>query len=282
MDEILKIIVKCNKARKMFSIDDVKKICHIIIKNNNYKFVKHVVMGRKHPNDPNCGGTFCGDHIIFFYEGIMEILQKYSENFADNYQIDGSIVDVINYYYLTVIFHELAHARQHYLASSNHYSNEGEIVSFFFELGKDRDFYEKNYTNILTEVNAINVSQMTATYFYNKLPVNFVSPSDKNIYQSSLMSTLLYSNYSIDPHKEVAIGPAERIAEEFTKEMFENTNMNIDKYAKIVCDDKLTLYKKMMLGYPITYLEYAYAKLLMEVLAHGEEINVVKKLQKKL
>ena len=52
MDEILKIIAKCNKARKLLSIDDVKKICYIVRKNNGYDFVKRVVFGKKHPSVP--------------------------------------------------------------------------------------------------------------------------------------------------------------------------------------------------------------------------------------
>ena len=281
MDEILKIIIKNNKARKILSVDDVKKICHIIIKRNKYDFVKHVNFTEKHPDDEKCGGTFCGDRIIFFYKGLMDILTNYADNFTDTYNIDGSTVDVVNFYYLVIIFHELAHARQHYLVESKKNSTEKKIFSFFHEIEIDRDFYEANYSNLLTEVNAVNVSNMTATYFYNKMPINFVSPQDKNIYQAAMMSALLYSNYTIDPRKEIVVGPAERVAKAFTPDMFDITNMDMKQYADIVLDNKLTLYKKIMLGFPISYIEYAYARLVTETLSSEDNINVCKKLQKK-
>ena len=58
-------------------------------------------------------------------------------------------------------------------------------------------------------------------------------------------------------------------------------NMTIERYVNLIYNDKFTLYKKLMLGLPIKYIEYAYANLLIDALNIEEDINVVKKLQKK-
>ena len=118
MDEILKIIVKCNKERKLLDTDDIKKICHIVIKRNKYDFVKDVMVAKAHPTDESCHGSFYGDKIVFFSDGLIKALTEYVDKFTEAYQIDGSTVDILNYYTLATIFHELAHARQHYLINS--------------------------------------------------------------------------------------------------------------------------------------------------------------------
>lgn len=285
MDEILKIIIKCNKARKMFSVDDVKKICHIVLKNNKYDFIKKIGFAKKHPEKENCGGVFLGDSIYFFYEGIINSLTLYADKFTEAYgeAFDGATVDIFNYYYLTIIFHELAHARQHYLViNSKHSSPEKKLFTYSFNLESDRDYYEENYDNLITEVNANNVAHMTATYFYNKLPLNFISRTDKNVFRSEMMNVLLYGHYVIDPYQEVVESPAERIAYTLEDSRINSANIDIEEYAKLVLSNKFTLYKKLMLGLPISYLEYAYAKLLIDILPKSEDINVVKKLQKRI
>jgi len=280
MEEILKIIIKCNKARKLLSVDDVKKICHIVLKNNGYSFVKKVIVARSNPNDKDCGGVFGNDMIVFFYDGVIKLITKYSDDFTDMYQIDGTTVDILNYYFLSIIFHELAHARQQYLANSKYSSLEKRVFSMFLDLSKNKDFYETNYSNVLTEINAVNVSYMTTNYLYNKLPYNFVTTNDKISYNLSMLKNFLYANYEIEPKSETVISPAERITSGFDEDILKSVNMDIEKYSKLIYHDNITLYKKIMLGLPITYLEYAYVNLLIDELNASQDINVTKKLQK--
>ena len=282
MDEILKIIINANKERRLLDTPDVKKICDIVIKKNKYNFINDVIMAKKHPYKDNCAGSFASDKIIFFKDGILKYITEYADYFSDSYSIDGATVDVLNYSFLTLIFHELAHARQHYLINCKYDSFEKRLFSFFFELGKDRDFYDLNYDNDLTEINANNVSHITANYFYNKLPNNFVSPSDKTIYQLSTMKMLLQTSYEVDPVHEITCSPAERIASSFNDELLAKTKMNIDKYAKLIYNNNFTIYKKLMLGLPISYLEYAYANLLIDELNAGVDTHALKKIQKRL
>lgn len=282
MDEILKIIMRCNQNRELLSIDDVKKICYIVLKRNGYDFVKDVIMARKDPNDENCGGVFYKDKIVFYYDGIINIITKYSDKFTELYHFDGSIIDILNYFYLIIIFHELAHARQHYLATGRHSSLEKNIFSLFFSLSKDDGFYDENYDNLLTEVNAKNVSFMTAIYFYSKLPRTFFTSDDYKSYQTSMLKTMLYKNYTIVSKQEKVISPAEKVMVNLDEELLSKRNLDLDKYCRMIYRNDLTLYKKIMLGLPISYMEFAYANLLIDSIEAEDEMNVLKRLQKRI
>ena len=282
MDEILKVILNCNKERRLLNGDDIRNICNVVIKRNKYDFIKDIKVAKKHPFKDDCAGTFCEDELFFFYDGIVKFITENCDTFTDSYQVDSATVDICNYYFLSIIFHELAHARQHFLINRNYDSLEKRIFSFFFEMGKNRDFYEANYHDDLTEVNANNVSFVTANYFYSKLPFNFMTSHDKIVFQLQTMKLLLYANYEIDPTKEVTMSPAERIVSSFDEDILKKANMSIEKYAKMIYNNNLTLYKKLMLGLPISYLEYSYANLLIDELNVDEDVHALKKIQKRI
>ena len=281
MDEILKIIFKCNKERKLLNPDDVKKICWIILKRNNYSFVNKIDFLSHDPNGENCAGLYYDDHLFFFYKGIIKMIEEHGDQLNDLYSLDGARVDIYNYYYLTIIFHELAHVRQHYIANSSHSSLEKQIFKLSFDLSSNREFYEENYCDILTEVNAENVAKITTIYLYSRLPKNFVTKYDLDAYQLDTLGSILHHNYENVAKKDIIISPSERLVDSFTESILEQVHINYDKYIKLINNNNLTLYKKMMLGLPISYQEFAYAESLYSRLKSDDSFNVIKKLQKK-
>ena len=282
MDEILKIIIKCNKERKLIGPNEIKRICKIVLKNNKYDFVKNIMVFSVNPKDKNCGGLYYDDKMMFFYEGIIDIITEYTNHFTERYKISASSIDIFNYYILTIIFHEIAHARQQYIANSKYDSFEKKLFGLFLDLSHNRDFYKANYDNILTEINANNVAYVTSNYLYSKLPFNFFTNEDKVAFQLNTMKLMLYNNYEISSKSEMVVSPAERIAMNFDKDILESVNMNIEQYGKLIYKKNFTLYKKLMLGLPISYIEYAYANLLIDTLEADEEINAIKKIQKRI
>ena len=78
-------------------------------------------------------------------------------------------------------------------------------------LSKIRKIYNKNYANLLTEVNVIIFLHVMTNYLYNKLPFNIISPYDYKIYQEVMLKTLLYSHYFLVSKKEMVLSPAEQI-----------------------------------------------------------------------
>ena len=280
MDEILKIILRCNKERMLLKPRDVVRICHIILKLKGYDFVKNVKVFSTNLSDSNCAGVYYNENIFFFYDGLIDYIEKCCDSFTDHYQIEGSDIDILNYYYLCTIFHELAHVRQHYIKNSKYNSDEKKIFSLFYGLSHNRDFYKENYSNFLTEVNADNVSVMTVNYLYSKLPKNFVTTNDRKCYESAMLNTILYSNYEVIPNKEIVLGPSEKIINNLNNDLLNNVNTNISKYVQLIQKNKLTLYKRLMLGLPISYQEYAYINLLHDEIKVGEDINALTKIKR--
>ncbi len=281
MEKIIEIILNCNSKRKLLSFDDVREICQIILDKSNCSFVNKIDLFQDNPVEKNCAAVYYDDHIFFFFEPILEKLDNCCTELLECKKMHGSRVDVYNYFYLGIIFHELAHVRQYYITQKKHNSLEKKIFKIYLNLSENRDFYHDNYFNILTEVNANNVASVMANYIYSKLPRNFLTQNDRNIYQSNMLRNLLYDNYEIDINKEVVISPSERITENLSNEILSNSKIDLNKYLMLIySQNNLTIYKKLMLGLPISYLEYAYVNLLSDELYGSDKINVTKKLQK--
>ena len=143
--------------------------------------------------------------------------------------------------------------------------------------------YRNNYSNMLNEVNSENVGIVSANYIFSRLPKNFLTNHDRKCYQLQTLKSILYANYEVVPKYETIVSPAERIVEAFDDETLAKMNLTIEKYSELISNtDNLTLYKKLMLGLPISYSEYGYANLLIDELTNGIDINAIKKLQKRL
>ena len=185
MDEILKIVLNCNKKRMLLSHRDVKRICKIIATNNNYEGCdcefKIVNL-----TDEECGGEVddSDNHIIFYDEGIDCMINSDYEYMTAYESLDGTKIDFLNFAYLSVIFHEMAHVRQFKLIKSRNKSMETQLYRICEKLMNIKEFYDENYTLMLNEVNAFSKGAIDSLSVYKKMPLEYLSQNDRVRYAS--------------------------------------------------------------------------------------------------
>lgn len=293
MDEITKIVFEANKERRTLNLDDIKNICYHFVRRNGYKPLSNIEIadrcriveaGKVYIDNKQLGFYKREDNSVFyFYDTICDFSLDKANEFNSEYSPEETTIDVLNYYFLTLIFHELVHVRQDYLAKSNYNGFEKKLFSIFNTFGNGDEIYDNNKYDIITEVNARNLSYILAFNVYSKLPKNFVTKYDKMVYQLSILKLLLYSNYDINLKNDEVYSPAERIGDALTDQMLSSFNMTINDYAKLIYSmDKLTLYNKLMCGLPISLNEYAYTNLLISELGSGLDVDAIKKIQKRI
>ena len=279
MDSILKIVMEANQKNKLLSDDDVRKICQIIIQKNNYDFIKNISFFPINILSENCSASYYSDSIRFFEYGVMNLIDKCYDSFVNEYNLDSSKTAINNYFYLCIIFHELSHVRQHYLMDKYPNYFESKLFILCHKMIDNREFYENNYYSLLTEVNATNRGSVTAYNLYRSMPKEEITKNDLRCYSSILLNCILNNNYQIFPKEEVILSPSEVLIANLENKKID---FDINEYIKLINDtSKFTLYQKLMLGLPIDYLEYAYSSLIYN-LSKTEDINVIRKLQKKI
>ena len=291
MDYITKLVLDCNRDRQLLGMLDIKNIANYIIEKRNYP-VKKVLIARKwEPKEKINGGNFVcpalynkeDKNLYFFRDGLIDFVCKHGNEFKSEYNPEGTIFDAFNFWILICIFHELNHARQEKILNSSNSSLEKKLIGPFTNLCFGDEQYRNNYSNMLNEVNSENVGIVSANYIFSRLPKNFLTNHDRKCYQLQTLKSILYANYEVVPKYETIVSPAERIVEAFDDETLAKMNLTIEKYSELISNtDNLTLYKKLMLGLPISYSEYGYANLLIDELTNGIDINAIKKLQKRL
>ena len=282
MDEILKIVLLRNKQRKLLSNNDVKRICEIIIGINNYSGVDYVEFQKNDPDDENCGGRCMDDHLVFYTDGIEKIMDETYKCIVSNFNLDGCKVDILNFCYLIIIFHEFAHVRQYELIGKGKGTLEEKLYLICHKLTRIRDFYNDNYVNMLTEVNAFAKGAFDAYSVYSKLPKEYLTEKDKIAYQTYSLEEAT-DFYQVDSNKEIVISPAERLFRSADQFNISKCDVDINKFKELVYGKHdLTMYKKLIVGLPLTYQEYAYINLMDDSIRDGPDINCIKKLRKKM
>ena len=282
MKEILELVLERNKERKLLTKKDVKRICELMIGINHYTNVQKIMFHKIDSEYEQCGGFFDGEKITFYTEGIESIIEEEYKNISYSKDMDGSKIDAYNFLYLTVIFHELAHVRQDKIVNEGKNTLETELFSISNKLlYLPHDFYIENYDNFPIEVNAFSKGSLDAFQVYKKIPKPDLTENDYYNYASYTLSQLTRF-YDVDCIEEDVISPSERIlvnADEYNLSKFEVSLMD---FTKIVTEpNKESLYQKLMLGLPITFMDYAYINLLEMGLEDNQKIPFVKKLQKK-
>ena len=282
MEEVLKLVLLRNQQRKLLTRDDVKRIFEIIIRVNKYTSVDHITFEKCDPEDENCGGKCMDDHFIFYTDGIDKIMDNTYQTIINNFNLDGCKVDILNFCYLNILFHEFAHVRQKELVEKGKPTLETRLFDISQNLTRIHDFYEKNYCNMITEVNAFSRGAFDAYRVYSKLPSKFLTSNDKVAYQSYALEEAT-DFYLVDSNEEKIVSPAERL---FTSADYFNISkcdVDIDEFRDLVYGkNDLDLYHKLILGLPLTYQEFAYINLMDTSIRGGEDINFIKKLQKKM
>ena len=284
MDEILKIIFRRNKQRKLLTNSDVREICNIVF---NYGFLpytrqvhfKNIYKDEKGNDDITCQGITDGYDVTFYKVGVEYSVESLYNNVINNHLVECCKTDLYNYFYLCIIFHELAHFRQHYLVDWYPKKLESQLYSMIYDVRDIKDFYESSYHNLLTEVNANNMASTRATRIYEQLPKEFFSDKDRLVLHTIMLNSLLRDNYEVVLSSDKIISPAERLYIDMSNE----EKIDEKKYYKLITTPyDLTLYHKIMYGLPISYGEYAYANVICEALYSKKDVDVLKKLQKKI
>jgi len=282
MDEILKIILLRNKQRKLLSQSDIKRIGQIIIGINNYTSVDYIAFEKCDPDDENCGGKCMDDHLLFYTDGIEKIMDETYNCIVSNFNLDGCKVDILNFCYLIILFHEFAHVRQYELIDKGKGTLEEKLYSISHNLTRIKDFYSANYCNMLTEVNAFAKSAFDAYRVYSKLPKEYLTEKDKIAYQTYALEEAT-DFYSVDSNKEIIISPAERLYLGANQYNIKLCGVDVDKFKELVYGKHdLTMYRKLLMGLPLSYQEYAYINLMDDSIRAGQDIDFIKKLQRKM
>lgn len=278
MNFVTKTVFECNKERRLITPDEIKCIANYICKLQGYD-INDISVYKKYNKSSGDTGIYAKKKIYYFYDGIIDNITESGNAFRELYNCEGSIFDTFNFFLLICIIHEIAHARQDHIIHSSKNNLEKKIFSLFFQFTDDDYFYRNIHDIDLKEVNANNVAYVNTYRIFNELPGNFLTKEDKKNYQLSAIKWLLQGNYEIVTVGEEINSPAEKVA----NIVINNCNITSDEYAKLIYLNKdLTLYKKIMLGLPISYIEYAYANLLIDELTNDIEIDGIKRLQKRL
>ncbi len=292
MDEILKIVLERNKKRQILNKRDIKRICEIIIGMHNYKSNISIIfenrfadssksaLGKQVPNVDELYALTFDEEIIFYLETLEKVAEAKYQLRGKN--MEGCKTDYYNYFILSAIFHEFTHVDQFDRINKNKKDSITKMLLICNKLKAIRDFYATNYSYFIDEVNAFTKSEVDASKIYTSMPNEIVSLRDKNEYAYFAISNLL-SRYTVDATSDEVVSPSEVLVYSATNYNLERCKIDAKEFEKLVCQPyNMTLYKKLTLGLPLTYSEFAYANLLNSCIAGGQIVDIQKKLERKI
>ena len=282
MKEILEIVLERNKERKLLTKEDMKRICEIVIGLKNLTNVKNVVFHKVSSEYEKRGGCFDGKRIVFYLKGMEDFIAEEYNNMSILRDIDGPSVDAYNFLYLSILFHELTHARQDMVVKKGKNTLETKLFSISNKLlDLPHDFYMDNYVNFPDEVNAFSEGSINAFSVYSKIPKDYLTENDYCHYAEYALSQLVRF-YDVDCQGEDVLSPSERMlinANIYNLTIFD---VNIQEFTKLVTEpNQESLYQRLTLGLPIDYMDYAYINLLQTGLQLNQKTTFIKKLEKK-
>ena len=277
MDEIIKLVGRRNRERKSLSTKDVKRICNIIINGKNYNdYVQDVNFKKTYEKDANAAGMYNGEELFFYADGLDYFVNININDLDMN--MDGTRADFTNFFILVTIFHELAHVRQSVMKDFR-LNKEGQLYTICEQLGDVDNFYVENYANDLREVNAWALGFLNACEIYSHLSSDLITPYDMSIYKNYAISKIL-SSYSTNGEHEIVFSPSEKLFKSADKYNLANIGINKDKFKDLIhMGDNFTLYRKLCIGLPISFNDFAYMHMLLVCNNFGEQLSFIKKMQ---
>ena len=282
MDEIVKIVANKNIERKTLDKNNILEICNILKNKNGYCKDYKVFIKKRNPFGDKTYGIVLGNEVIFYEENLDETHEIVYKDMSLYGSIDGSKIDVYNFTTLFAIFHEFTHIGHFNNIYNGRNTIDRKLFSICHELQRFYDFYDRYYKIFILEVNANCKGSLNAFNIYNKMPKELITANDKKIYASYVLN-VFKSSYFVDPINEVIISPSELLLEAATREYSSRASVTINELKEIVNEENnLTLYKKIILGLPLTFMEYAYFLLISTCAKSSEDFSFVKKLQKRI
>ena len=279
MDEIYRIVLERNKQRKVLTERDIRRICNIIIANSGFED-KIFVAFDEPEKDNDSVYAYTMDNCVIFYKNIMDKVQEDLYAKCDR-KLDGCKTDFFNHFIVEAIFHEFRHIAQYDRIARRKKDIETRLMLLCSKLKSIKDFYVDYYGFFPEEKQAYSESGVDAYRIYNRMPKEIISDNDKKYYAELAMENLI-KNYSVDSNAEVVASPSETLL--YRADFYNLSKFGIDKlkfFDLIRKENRYSLYKRLSLGLPITYEEYAYANLLYDCIKEGQKVDFAKKLQLK-
>lgn len=278
MDEILKIIIERNKKGKVLSKSDIKRICQIIIGIHNFIESPKILFGSRDSLDPECSAIVLNGNIHFYMDTLIKKMEEGYSSMPVKDELDGGKIPFYNYCILNTIFHEFEHIRQWDKIYKGHSDIDTKLFIISQLLKEIERFYDDNYEDFITEVDAIIRSEISSYLIYRRIPNEIFTENDKRIYASGTTKELIFG-YDISSRHQDVISPSERLLVSAK----DTNEFDITEFSKLISSGKdLTLYKKVILGLPLTYMEAAYINMISTNVRQGEKVNFIRKLQKRL
>ena len=280
MNEIYKIVLERNRNRQVLNKSDIKRICDIIISKCRYKYKVFIVFDKLPEKELGDIFAYTIDNCIIFYMDSMKQVQEKLYALCDK-KLDGCKTDYFNHFIVEAIFHEFQHIKQYDMIVKRKNNIETKLFLTCSKIKKDDDFYFENYGFFPVEKNAYCESGVLAYNIYNRMPKGIVSDNDKRYYAGLAMSNFI-KNYSVDAEKEIVASPTEILLYNSISHDLSMCGLDeMQMFDLISQKNEFSLYKKLSLGLPITYEEYAYANLLYDCIQERQNVDFVKKLQLK-
>ncbi len=282
MDEILKIVLDRNKKRKVLSKNDIRRICEIIISKSNFYVVPNISFGTESTNNKSFAADTGLDEVKFYMPVLEESLENSYEEINTTSIFDGTREDYYNYRILEVIFHEFSHVRQNDKIIKGHSDIDTRLFYICDKLRAIKGFYSENYSLFSLETDAYARGFINSYLIYSRFPKEYMPERDRTSYASMVMKTLI-SPYIVSSSKETIKSPSEILLEKADNYNLSKRGIDIETYRGLVNGrNDLTLYKKLLLGLPLTYSEASYVNMLKSCVEVGEKVDFIKKLQKRL
>ncbi|MBQ6281947.1 MAG: hypothetical protein IJK66_00225 [Bacilli bacterium] len=282
MNEILKLVLERNKSRKVLDKNDIRRICEIIIKQHDFIIPPKISFSKSSPYNNSTYAFTVHNEVIFYMNSLEEAQDKKYNSLLSVESLDGGKVDYYNYVILDAIFHEFAHVRQNAKVTKCDSDIETKLFRKSKQLSNIKGFYRANYDVVTIETDAYARGLIESYKIYDSMPEAFITDNDRRVYGMIVMDNFL-SKYYISSEKEYVKSPSEMLLESADKCNVSKVGIDIEAYKKLITSPKdLTLYKKLLLGLPLTYSEAAYIHLLGACVSNGEKVNFIKKLQKRL
>ena len=280
MDEIFKIVCERNRKRQILNQRDIRRICNIIINSYDYNEEVHVTFDKSLPNNESLYAYTLDNYVIFFTEVMMKVAEeKYN---LINRKFDGCKTDFFNHFILGAIFHEFTHVAQFDSIDRGKKNLETRLFIICNKLKKIKEFYGENYRFFIDEKQAFGQSDIQVYSIFSRMPQEIVNDRDKNFYAELAMRNLI-ACYEVDANKDGIISPSETLLYKASFYNLEKQDIDVNQFTNLVYKQNgFTLYKKLLLGLPVTFEEYAYANLIYDCIDEGQDVDFVKRLQRKL
>ena len=226
--------------------EDVLEIVSFYLRSNNLdNYLKDTIFDDKE----NFLASFDTKNniIIINNERVWKFCYKNSDNALEKYHFNEEYYSYfLNFYYISVLFHEMTHAKQKMEYENNLNS---DLYNYLYELCRileysDLSFYNKNHDLFPMEIEATNNGLLKAYQImsYTKLP-----NKENEIMHLEYLESLLNNYKRINNYR--VLTPMDKLHQ---KNMF----IDMNEINNLLDKEKLSKIKRLNLGLDITPKEY--------------------------